>query len=182
VRAAGKRTAVAPAPEEVDLIAELITCPIQTVEPGWIDYNGHMNMAFYNLAFDRALDHVYDQLGIGADYVRSGGGSCFTAEIHVNYLQELMLGDPLRVTYQLLDIDAKRLHFFESMYHADTGFLAATSEQLALHVDMTSRRTAPFPELVQSRLTQLWSSHRELERPPQAGRVIGIRRTTPGAP
>ena len=29
-----------------------------TVEPGWIDYNGHMNVAFYVLAFDRATDQT----------------------------------------------------------------------------------------------------------------------------
>jgi acyl-CoA thioester hydrolase len=158
-----------------------ITCPIQTVEATWIDYNGHMNMAFYHLAFDRALDHVYDELGIGAAYLQSGGGSCFTAEVHVCYLQELMLGDPLRITFQLLDCDAKRLHFFESMYHAEQGYLAATSEQMALHVDMTSRRTAPFPGPVQSRLHTLLASHRLLERPALAGRVIGSRRTAPAA-
>jgi acyl-CoA thioester hydrolase len=153
-----------------------IICPDQRVESAWIDYNGHMNMAFYNLAFDRALDHVYDQLGIGAEYVRTGGGSCFTAEIHVNYVQELLLDDPLRVTFQLLDWDAKRLHFFEAMYHAEQGYLAATSEQLALHVDMTSRRTAAFPDAVQARLATLMQDHARLERPAQVGRVMGIRR------
>ena len=157
-----------------------IVCPDQQVEPAWIDYNGHMNMAFYNLAFDRALDHVYDRLGIGAEYVRTGGGSCFTAEIHVNYLQELLLGDPIRVTFQLLDWDAKRLHLFESMYHARDGYLAATSEQLALHVDMATRRTAPFPDAVQARLTALMAEHAGLARSPQVGRVMGIQRRAPG--
>lgn len=155
----------------------LIECPVQTVEPAWIDYNGHMNMAYYNLVFDRALDYVYDQLGIGAEYVRAGG-SCFTAEIHVNYLQEVVLGDPLRVTFQLLDQDAKRLHFFEHMYHAGSGYLAATSEQLALHVDMTTRRSAPFPPPIQARIDALHRQHATLPRPEQAGRVIGIRRRT----
>jgi acyl-CoA thioester hydrolase len=159
---------------------EAIVCPVQQVEPAWIDYNGHMNMAFYNLAFDRALDHVYDRLGIGADYVRTAGGSCFTAEIHVNYLQELLLGDPVRITFQLLDWDAKRLHFFEAMYHAEQGYLAATSEQLALHVDMTSRRTAPFPDPVQARLEALMTEHAQLARPPQVGHVIGITRKARG--
>lgn len=157
-----------------------IVCPDQTVESAWIDYNGHMNMAFYNLAFDRALDHVYDLLGIGSEYVRSGGGSCFTAEIHVNYVQELLEGDPIRVTFQLLEWDAKRLHFFEHMYHGVEGYLAATSEQLALHVDMATRRTAPFPAAVQTRLAELMTAHGALPRPSQVGRVMGIRRNAPG--
>lgn len=154
----------------------LIVCPTQHVEAAWIDYNGHMNMAFYNVAFDRALDHVYDLLGIGAEYVRTGRGSCFTAEVHVNYVQELMRDDPIRVTFQLLDWDSKRLHFFESMYHGAEGYLAATSEQLALHVDMGTRRTAPFPPDVQARLNDLMAAHQGIARAPQVGRVMGIRR------
>lgn len=155
-----------------------IVCPEQRVEEAWIDYNGHMNMAFYNLAFDRALDHVYDLLGIGAEHVAAGGGSCFTLETHVSYLQELMLGDPIRVEFQLLDRDAKRLHFFEHMYHAGEGYLAATSEQLALHVDMQARRAAPFAAEVMARIDALFEAQRRLERPEQAGRAIGIRRKT----
>ena len=154
----------------------VIVCPEQRVEASWIDYNGHMNMAFYNVAFDRALDHVYDQLGIGADYVAEGGGSCFTVEVHVNYLQELLLDDPIRVEFQLLDRDAKRLHFFEHMYHAEQGYLAATSEQLALHVDMASRRAAPFPADAAARIDALFERHAGLPRPELAGRSIGIRR------
>lgn len=153
-----------------------IVCPRQQIEKAWIDYNGHMNMAFYNVVFDRGLDHVYDRLGVGENYVASGGGSCFTMEVHVNYLQELVFGDPVTVTFQLLDRDAKRLHFFEHMYHAEQGYLAATSEQLALHVDMAARRSAPFPDDVMARLDRLMACHAGLPRPEQAGRAIGIRR------
>ena len=159
-----------------------IVCPLQRVEPAWIDYNGHMNMAFYNLAFDRGLDHVYDLLDIGADYARSGAGSCFTLEIHVSYVQELVLNDPIRIEFRLLDWDAKRLHFFEEMYHADTGVLAATSEQLALHVDMGSRRAAPFPQAVQEHLRVMLDDHGALPPPPQVGHVIGIPRRRPETP
>ncbi|MFU8814492.1 MAG: thioesterase family protein [Pseudomonadales bacterium] len=153
-----------------------IVCPLQHVEAAWIDYNGHMNMAFYNLAFDRGVDHVYDLLGIGASYTASGAGSCFTLEVHVTYLQEVVLGDPLRIHFQLLDRDAKRLHYFQHMYHAEQGYLAATSEQIALHADMRTRRAAAFADDVQQRIDALFDQHRALPRPEQAGHVIGIRR------
>jgi acyl-CoA thioester hydrolase len=156
-----------------------IICPEQRVDEAWIDYNGHMNMAFYNLVFDRALDFVYDTLGIGVDYVRAHGGSCFTAEVHVSYLSELVVDDPIRVTFQLLDWDEKRLHFFEQMYHATTGELAATSEQIGLHVDMATRRATPFPADAQTRIAELWAAHDGMARPEQVGSVIGIRRKAP---
>ncbi len=165
-------------PEAPDQFDGLVVCPVQQVEKGWIDYNGHMNMAFYHVLFDRALDHVYHLLGVDEAYVASGGGSCFTVEVHVCYLKELVLHDPVRVEYQLLDCDDKRLHVFAHMYHADEGYLAATSEQLAVHVDMQSRRSAPFPRPHLDRIAALYGRHRELPRPERAGRVMGIHKRT----
>ena len=149
-------------------------CPVARVRPEWIDYNGHMNMAFYSLAFDQALDAAHDALGIGVDYLQRSGCSTFTLEAHVTYIRELKLDDPMRISWQLLDRDAKRLHFFETMEHAEEGWLAATSEQISMHVDMSTRRSAPFPEPLQQRFATVMQSHALLPRPPQAGHVIGI--------
>lgn len=151
-----------------------IVCPQRRVEPAWIDYNGHMNMAYYNLVFDQALDHVFDGLGIGADYVRTGAGSCFTVEIHVTYVEEVKLDDPLRVTFQLLDWDEKRLHLFAQMYHATQNTLAATSEQMSLHVDMRTRKAAPFSAEIQSRIGALMRDQAGLPRPRQVGHLMQI--------
>jgi acyl-CoA thioester hydrolase len=149
-------------------------CAPRRVERAWIDYNGHMNMAYYNVVFDQALDQVFDELGIGAAYVSGGGGSCFTVEIHVTYVQELKLDDPLRVTFQLLDWDEKRLHFYGEMYHADEGYLAATSEQMSLHVDMASRKAGPLPAQAQERIDALMRQHRGLAIPERVGHVMKI--------
>ena len=146
------------------------------VEPAWIDYNGHLNMAYYNVLFDRAVDEVYELLGCGLDYVRNARHSCYTAEVHVRYLRELRAGDRVRVNWQLLDHDAKRLHYFEQLHHADAGWLAATSENMALHVDMTAGKTAPFPEAIAARLAQMKAAHATLPRPEGAGRRIAMTR------
>ena len=153
-----------------------ILCPPTTVEEAWIDYNGHMNMAFYVLAFDQCLDHVYEHLEIGEQYMRDHNGSCFTREVQVNYVRELTLGDPIHVEFQLLDWDSKRLHFFETMRHGTRGYIAATCEQLALHVDMTNRRTTPFSDATQVRIAEMMSAHAHLTKPEQVGQSIGIRR------
>ena len=89
------------------------------VEPQWIDYNGHLNMAYYNVLFDRAVDEVYELLGFGLDISRQHKHSTFTAEVHVRYVRELREDDPVRVTFQLLDYDSKRMHYFEQLFHAD---------------------------------------------------------------
>src|SRR5262249_22479717 len=91
---------------------------IMKVEPAWIDYNGHLNRAYYSLLFDRAVDEVFELLGCGSAYVEKQNHSFFTAEVHLRYLRELNAGDPVRVTLQLLDYDSKRLHYFEQLFHA----------------------------------------------------------------
>ncbi len=152
-----------------------IVCPVVQVRPQWIDYNGHMNMAYYHVVFDRGVDHAYDLMGVGEAYVAQGG-SCFTREVQVNYIQELTVNEDMHVTWQLLDHDSKRLHFFEHMRNG-AGDLVATSEQLALHVDMQTRRTAPFPAAIEQRIEAVMAAHAALPRPDQAGRPMGIRRS-----
>lgn len=157
-----------------------LRCPRRTVLSEWVDYNGHMNMAYYNVVFDNALDYVFAELGMDAAYVRERNASSFTAEVHVTYLREVVENDPLDVTFRLLDWDEKRMHIFQEMYHAGEGYLAATSEQMAIHVSMLTRRAAPFPADIQSRLAAMMEAHKALPRPPQAGHVIGIRRKPAG--
>jgi acyl-CoA thioester hydrolase len=147
---------------------------IMRVEPAWIDYNGHLNMAYYNVLFDRAVDEAYELIGCGLAYLKKRRHSCFTAEVHVRYLRELNAGDPARVTFQLLDYDAKRLHYFEQLFHADEGWLSATSENMALHVDMEAKKTAAFPDDIAARLAQMKAAHATLPVPEGVGRRIAM--------
>ena len=142
----------------------------------WIDYNGHMNIAYYVLAFDRATDGLLDHIGLDETRRASLQSSVFTLELQVNYLRELLAGEPIRISAQLLDVDAKRIHYFLRLFHAAEGHLAATCEQMLLYVDMRSRRSAVMPQELQHSLAQTLSEHRELEWPAQAGRGMGIRR------
>ena len=124
------------------------------VRPEWIDYNGHMNVAYYVLAFDHAVDTAYGYLGLDEGYRHRTGGTTFAVESHVTYQRELKSGDPIRCTTQILGFDAKRLHHFHRMYHADEGYLAATCEWLNLHVDLVRRRVVPWPAPVLASITR----------------------------
>ena len=75
---------------------------VMQIEPQWIDYNGHLNMAYYNVMMDRAIDEMWLQLGIGPAYMKERHGSTFTAECHVRYLREIHLGDPVQISVYLL--------------------------------------------------------------------------------
>ena len=147
--------------------------------PEWIDYNGHMNVAYYVLAFDYATDAFMEHLGMGRDYQERQQCSTFVVETHVNYQRELVAGDPMRITTQLLGFDSKRIHYFHRLYHADRGFLSATTELMVIHVDLNERHSAPMPMPVLDRLSALMAAHMQLPRPPQSGRVMGVRAKSP---
>src|SRR6201982_3179056 len=128
---------------------------VMQIEPQWIDYNGHLNMAYYNVMMDRAIDELWLEFGLGPDYRRERHGSTFTAECHVRYLREIHLGDPVQVTVYLLAADEKRLHTFEELRHATEGWISATSENITLHIDMTARKVAPFPPDILPRIADI---------------------------
>ena len=146
----------------------------EAVRSEWIDYNGHMNVAYYVLAFDHASDAMCDHIGIGHDYMRETGGSIFILESHVSYLREVVRDDPLRFATYIFDHDAKRIHFAHEMYHDGENYLAATNELMMLHVDLNTRRTAPMPDPVLEKLAALKASHAALPRPAGLSRTMGL--------
>jgi acyl-CoA thioester hydrolase len=145
---------------------------IMHVEPQWIDYNGHLNMAYYNVMFDRGIDQMWLELGIGPQYMKERNCSTFTAEAHVRYLREIHLGDPVQVAVYILEADEKRIHTFEELRHATEGWISATSENITLHVDMSIRKTAPFPPDVAARIHTVQQAHGAVPRPEGIGRRI----------
>ena len=147
---------------------------VMQIEPQWIDYNGHLNMAYYNVMFDRAIDELWLKLGIGPTYMKVRNGSTFTAECHVRYLQEIHLGDPVLISILLLGADEKRLHTFEELRHASEGWLSATSENMSMHIDMKARKTGPFPPDIRARIETLANAHAALPRPEGIGRKVAM--------
>ena len=148
----------------------------ETVRTEWCDYNGHMNLAFYILVFDHATDALFNGVGIDQNYRDTAAHSSFAVESHITYDNEVLDGAELYCTTQLLDFDEKRVHYFHRMYHADEGYLAATTELMSVHVDLNARRVVPMPDEFQSRLAAMLQEHKSLPKPEQAGRVIGIKR------
>jgi acyl-CoA thioester hydrolase len=161
-------------PDLEPVFAAPFVSPVMKVEPEWIDYNGHLNMAYYNVLFDRAVDEAYEIMGCGLAYLKETRHSTFTAEAHIRYLRELHAGAPVRVTLQLLDFDAKRMHYFEQLFHAEENWLSATSENMVLHVDMRAKKAAPFPEAIKARLQCMKAAHAHLPVPDGAARRIAM--------
>lgn len=145
------------------------------IRPEWIDYNGHMNLAYYIVVFDQGLDAVFDALDIGISYRQRTGTSTFAAETHTRYLREVTEGDAVRVTTRLLAADAKRLHWFQEMHDLESRQFVATLEQMNLHIDMRTRRVAPWHA---AKLAELQAIARADTRPIPAD--VGRRIAMPG--
>jgi acyl-CoA thioester hydrolase len=165
IHSAGDEAVLGPAP---------FLSSVMQIEPQWIDYNGHLNMAYYNVMFDRAIDELWLRLGIGPTYMKTRHGSTFTAECHVRYLREIHLGDPVQVSVLLLGADEKRLHTFEELRHAEQGWLSATSENMTVHVDIDLRKTAPFPPDIMARIEAVANAHASIPPPEGVGRKVAM--------
>lgn len=147
-----------------------------TVRPEWIDYNGHMNVGYYLVAFDQATERLCEHFGVGEAYRHRADAGIFVLEAHVTYDREVKEGAPLLFRTRILDHDPKRFHLVHHMIEGDQGYLAATNELMCMHVDLTTHRGTPFPADIREKVEALGAAHAGLERPHGTGRSIGIRR------
>jgi acyl-CoA thioester hydrolase len=148
--------------------------PPRAIQKDWIDYNGHLNMAYYNVLFDTSVGEIYAALGIGRSYFKERNFSTFTAEVHIRYLRELRLEDPVQVSVLFVAVDDKRMHTYKELIHAKEKWVAATSENMTLHVDMATRKVAPFPPDILPRMHELVKTHQSVPRDPAIGRRIAM--------
>ncbi len=142
------------------------------VVPAWLDYNQHMNVAYYTLVFDQAGEEFVKAFGMGLAYTEKTQNSWMVVEAHLGYCNEARLGDWLRIESRVLDFDPKRAHLYQEMYRGDE--LLATQEQLMLHVSLLTRRASPFAPEILARLERLHTQQQTLPRPANVGRRIGL--------
>lgn len=145
------------------------------VLPEWIDINDHMNVAYYLLAFDKAVDALWRRFGLTDEYIKTHGSSTIAVESHVTWQREIVEGAPYVVTTKILAYDDKRIHQFQRMYHADDGFLAATCEWMNLHFDTSIRRVAPWPDEIRARIAEFADNQGTHSWPAEAGRIMQVR-------
>lgn len=144
------------------------------VLPEWIDYNGHMNLAYYVVLFDQATDLLFDELDLGLDYRRTTGKGTFVAETHTLYENELLVGARVRVATQIVGSDDKRLHLAHEMFEIGSDKRAAAQELMFVHVDLVARRVCPFLPELRERVATWTAAHAGLPRPAWIGRRVAM--------
>jgi acyl-CoA thioester hydrolase len=117
-----------------------------SIEPGWIDYNGHLRDAYYGLVLSYALDDMMDHLGLDAAYRERTRCTLYTLELHIHFLHEVNSTDDLAVRTSILDFDRKRIHVGSTFTCARLAGPVATAETMLLHVQQGEKpASAPLP-------------------------------------
>jgi acyl-CoA thioester hydrolase len=147
------------------------------VRPEWIDVNNHMNVAYYVLVFDEGIDSLWERFGITSEYIAEYNNSTFAVESHITWQREIAEGEEYVVTTQILAYDEKRIHQFLRLYHAELGYLSATSEWMNLHVDLDVRRVAPWPDDILRNIAAFAGAQGEQRWPDEAGHRMRIERS-----
>ena len=147
------------------------------IDPAWLDYNNHMNVAYYVLIFDLAFEELLLSLGLGEKIAKSAGVSTMILESHITYDREVCLGQELEIRAQLVDHDHKRMHhYFEMHVRGSSCYLASTLEQISICVDLHERKSISFPGEVMKNIKSLLQQQSHSGRPVNIGRKIGIRK------
>lgn len=126
------------------------------IAPEWIDYNGHVRDAYYDLIASHAVDSLMDQLGIDARYREQTACTLYTVETHTHYLREIGADDTVEVRVRILGADEKRIHAALEIFCDGSPDAAASCEVMLLHIRQSpTPRTAPFPEKIAAAIAEL---------------------------
>src|SRR5947209_16709023 len=149
-----------------------------SVDPAWIDYNGHMNDAYYALVFSRTGDKLLEAIGLETQGRDRASRTIYTTTLTIHYHQEVSEGEVLTVQARVLEYDAKRLRIWFEMRNAE-GSVVATSEQVYLCIDQSGEkpRAAAFLPEQQATIAAIAAATAALPWPDAAGRGISLKRT-----
>ena len=154
-------------PELADPVTGLLWLHRAIVRPGWVDYNGHMNEAYYVLIFGDATDAFYDHIGFDAAFRGRENVSAYTLESHIRYIFETHQGEAVRIATRVLAHDAKRVRLHHTMFRDDGGGAVSVIELLAMHVDKRVMRSSPFAAGTMARIAAIAAAQASLP-PPEA--------------
>ena len=116
----------------------------KTIVKKWTDYNNHMNLSYYILVFDMGAEKILSKFQMGEYSAKTSKRSTMVVETSTTYQKEVKEGDEVDVYLVHLDHDNKRLHYKLEMFDKANNILSATTEVLALYMDLNKRKVSEF--------------------------------------
>ena len=154
-----------------------VILPSKKVLKSWIDYNGHMNVAFYTMVFDKSLDFFLENtLGLGETHAKEYQQGPFVVQASFHYLNEMKYKDRFFVQASLIDFDIKKMHLCLEIISEEKKMIMAISEQLMLNVNLKKRKTESYPNWAIKRLRLMKENHKKINLSQNIGRKILIKK------
>ena len=116
----------------------------QNIIKEWVDYNNHLNMAYYVLIFDQALEVILEKFKMGAKSAKTEKRSTMVVETNTKYINEVQEGIVIDIFLTFFDHDKKRLHLKMEMVEKKTKKISASIEWLSLYVNLETRKVTEF--------------------------------------
>jgi acyl-CoA thioester hydrolase len=135
-----------------DELAELPAFSAQAVPAAFEDINGHLNIRHYAGIASEGLDESLAGVGIPQNWPTVAGQGVFSAEHHMTYLSELRTGDRISVRAYLVGRSERAAHAIVYLLDDTHQRVSYVMEEIFLHVEMETRRTAPWPDDVAAAL------------------------------
>jgi acyl-CoA thioester hydrolase len=122
-----------------------------TVHDDWIDYNGHMNMAYYVQCFEETSDFLLEHMDLGYRYALDEQKGVFVIKCEINYRKEINLHEDFVISLQELICKGKKLIVGLKMMNKESETIA-DYRILNLNVDLQSKKSIPFSQEVVGQL------------------------------
>jgi acyl-CoA thioester hydrolase len=109
----------------------------------WIDYNNHMNMAYYVQCFEESSDYILELLNLGHRYAVEEKKGIFVITCKINYRKEIALNENFKIYANNMFIKGKKLILDLSMLNEKED-IVADYNILNLNVDLVSKKSCSF--------------------------------------
>lgn len=158
-----------------DQLAALPSYATQAVPAAFEDINGHLNIRHYVGIASEGLDESLIEVGIAQNWPTVSGQGIFSAEHHMTYLSELRTGDRISVRVRVIGRSERAAHVVAYLLDDGHQRLSYVMEEIFLHIDMASRRSAPWPDDVAAALDRRIAAEAELAWQPTLSGSMALR-------
>jgi acyl-CoA thioesterase FadM len=157
--------------------AEIAALPSYSERPvpvAFEDINGHMNVRYYLGIASEGLDEALTEVGIPTNWADKGF-AIFSAEHHLTYVNELLTGDVVSARVLLVGRSERALHLVVYLLDDTREQVSCVVEEICLHMDMTTRKTSPWPEDVAASLDRQIAAQADLPWEPDVSGSLQLR-------
>lgn len=147
----------------------------QSVPAAFEDINGHLNIRHYVGIASEGLDEALARVGIPKNWPTVAGQGVFTAEHHMTYLSELRTGDRISARVRLVGRSERAAHAVVYLVDDTHQQVSYVMEEIFLHIDMASRKSAPWPDDVAAAIDKQIATEADLGWEPTLSGSMSLR-------